>query len=156
MFRKLILLAAACLPLALSCAWAQAQTVEVKDAWIRGTVAGQKATGAFMEITSKAPARLVGVSSPAAGTVEIHGMKMENGVMKMFPVEAVELPAGRAAKLAPGSHHVMFFDLKQPLAVGDRVPLKLTVEFADKRRETLDLSVEVRSLTGQKGHGHGQ
>jgi len=153
MFRKLILLAAACLSLALSCAWAQAQTVEVKDAWIRGTVAGQKATGAFMEITSKAPARLVSVSSPA-GTAEIHGMKMENGVMKMFPVEAVELPAGRAAKLAPGGHHVMFFDLKQPLAAGDRVPLKLTIEFADKRRETVELAVEVRSLTGAGKHAH--
>jgi copper(I)-binding protein len=87
MIRKLKLLAAACVPLALSCAWAQAQTVEVKDAWLRGTVPGQNATGAFMELTSKAEARLVAGASPAAGTVEIHNMKMEGGVMKMFAVE---------------------------------------------------------------------
>jgi len=153
MFRRLHL-PAACALLALNCAWAQAQTVEVKDAWVRGTVAGQKATGAFMDITSKAPARLVGAASPAAGTVEIHDMKMENGVMKMFPVDAVDLPAGRTTRLAPGGHHVMFFDLKQPLKAGDRVPLKLTIELADKRRETIDLSVEVRSLTGAGKHSH--
>ena len=154
MFHKLKLLAAACVPLALSCAGAQAPSVEVKDAWVRGTVAGQKATGAFMEITSKAPARLVAAASPAAGTVEIHDMKMENGVMRMFPVENVELPAGRAAKLAPGGHHLMFFDLKQPLKAGDRVALRLTIELADRRREMIELSVEVRSLTGAGKHAH--
>ena len=58
MFCKLKLLAAACVPLALSCAWAQAQTVEVKDAWVRGTVAGHKATRAVMEITKIGRAHL--------------------------------------------------------------------------------------------------
>lgn len=153
MFRRLHLLAA-CALLALTCACAQAQTVEVKDAWVRGTVAGQKATGAFMEITSKAPARLVAGASPAAGAVEIHNMKMEGGVMKMFAVDGVELPAGRTVKLAPGGYHVMFFDLKQPLKAGDRVPLRLTVEFADKRREAIELSVEVRPLAGAGKHAH--
>ena len=53
------------------CGLACAQSVEVKDAWIRGTVPAQKATGAFMEITGKANVRLVSAESPVAGTVEI-------------------------------------------------------------------------------------
>lgn len=138
-----------------------AQTVTVKDAWIRGTVQGQSATGAFMELTGKSSARLVGAASPAAKVVEVHNMTMEKGVMKMFAVDGIDLPAGKPVRLAPGGYHVMLMELVKPLSAGDRVPLKLTIELPDKRRETLDLSVEVRDVKGQPAksahgghHGH--
>ncbi len=130
-------------------ATAQAQEVSIKDAWIRGTVQGQSATGAFMELTGKSNARLIGAASPVAKVVEVHNMKVENGVMKMFPVDGVELPAGKPVKLAPGGYHVMLMDLQKPLNAGDKVPLKLTFELANKKRETVDLSVEVRDIKGQ-------
>ena len=41
--------------------------VTVKDPWVRATVSAQKATGAFMQITSAQDARLVEASSPVAG-----------------------------------------------------------------------------------------
>jgi copper(I)-binding protein len=63
--------------LSLSSAAALAADVEVKAPWVRGTVSGQQATGAFMEITSKSGAVLVGAASPAAGITEIHEMKMD-------------------------------------------------------------------------------
>ena len=137
-----------------------AQSVEVNEAWVRGTVQGQNATGAFMELTGKSNARLVGAASPVAKTVEVHNMKVENGVMKMFPVDGVDLPAGKPVKLAPGGYHVMLMDLQKPLSAGDKVPLKLTFELANKKRETVDLNVEVRDIKGNakaesKGHhGH--
>lgn len=135
-------------------AGAQAQPVEVKDAWIRGIVGGQKATGAFMNLTSRSPARLVAVSSPAAGVVEIHSMKMDGGVMRMFAVDGIELPANRTVKLAPGGYHVMLMDLKRTLKPGERVPLRLTFELAGTKRETVEVDVEVRSVTGETKHGH--
>jgi len=146
--------AALSLLLILPVANAQEAGIVVKDAWIRGTVQGQKASGAFMSITSRAPARLVAAASPAAGVVEIHNMTMENGVMKMFAVDGVDLPANRTVRLAPGGYHVMFFELKQTLKAGDRVPLKLTFELANKKRETVDLAVEVRDLKGEPKHAH--
>lgn len=133
---------------------AGAQPVEVKDAWMRGTVPAQKATGAFMELTGKSTARLVAAESPVAGKTEIHNMKMENGVMRMFPVEGIDLPAGKPVRLAPGGHHIMLFDLKRTLKAGERVPLKLTFEQADKKLETVELSVEVRTITGERSHAH--
>lgn len=133
----------------------QAQNIIVKDAWIRGTVQGQSATGAFMELTGKSNARLVGAASPAAKNVEVHNMKVENGVMRMFPVQGVDLPAGKPVKLAPGGYHVMLMNLQQSLKAGDKVPLQLTFELADKRRETVDLSVEVRDIRGKPAvHDH--
>jgi len=127
---------------------AYAQSVKVTEAWIRGTVQGQNATGAFMELTSKSNARLVNASSPAAKTVEVHNMKVEGGVMKMYPVDGVDLPAGKTVKLAPGGYHVMLMGLNTPLQAGRSIPLKLTFELADKKRETIELNVEVRDLKG--------
>ena len=131
-----------------------AQSIEVKDAWVRGTVPAQKVTGAFMEITGKSAVRLLRVDSPIAALVEIHNMTMQNGVMKMFPVEGVDVPAGKTVKLAPGGYHVMMMGLKQQVKPGDRVPLTLTFEMPDKKRESLALSVEVRDLAGNRTSAH--
>lgn len=138
----------------LAAAPACAQEVSVKDAWIRGTVQGQSAAGAFMELTGKSNARLVGAASPAAKTVEVHNMKVENGVMKMFPVDGVDLPAGKTVKLAPGGYHVMLMGLQKPLNAGDQVPLRLTFELSNKKRETIEFAVEVRDLKGQPAQPH--
>jgi copper(I)-binding protein len=135
-----------------ACALASAQGFEVKDAWIRGTVPAQKATGAFMEITAKSNARLIGVESRVAETVEIHNMTMQNGVMKMVPVDGIDMTAGKTVRLAPGGYHVMFFGLKEQMKPGARVPLKLTFERDDKKRESLELQVEVRDIRGQRTH----
>ena len=137
--------------IALTLAWgAQAQSIEVKDAWVRGTVPAQKGTGAFMEITGKSAVRLIGAASPVAGTVEIHNMTMTNGVMKMFQVDGIDVPAGKTIKLAPGGYHVMIMGLKQQMKPGDKVPLDLLIETADKKRETVSLQVEVRDIAGNR------
>ena len=133
---------------------AHAQSVEVKEAWVRGTVAAQKGTGAFMEITAKSTVRLLSVESPMATSVEIHNMTMQNGVMKMFPVDGIDIPAGKTVKLASGGYHVMMMGLKQQMKPGERVALKLTFELADKKRESLELSAEVRDITGERHNAH--
>jgi periplasmic copper chaperone A len=128
---------------------AQAQ-VEVKDPWVRGMVPAQKATGAFMRITSAAPAKLVGASSPAAGVVEIHRSTMEGGVMRMRPVEAIELPAGQAVELRPGGYHVMMMQVPKPLQEGETVPITLVFETADGKRESVTIEAPVKALAA--GH----
>lgn len=126
---------------------AMSSDVDVKAVWVRGTVAGQKATGAFMEVTSTSGATLVSVSSPVAGVTEIHEMKIADGVMQMRAIHRLELPAGKPVKLAPGGYHVMLLDLKQSLKAGESVPLILTVEGKDKKIETIKVKGEVRDLT---------
>ena len=132
---------------------AQAQTT-VKDAWVRGTVAGQKATGMFAQISSAGGGRLVAVSSPAAGVVEIHEMAMDGNVMKMRAVPALDLPAGKAVDLKPGGYHVMLMDLKQPLKAGDTVPVTLVVEGADKKRESVEVKATVKALADSQDKKH--
>jgi len=131
--------------LALLAQAALAQTT-VKDPWVRSTVAEQKATGAFMQITSASGGRLVSASSPAAGVVEIHEMAMDGNTMRMRAVPALDLPAGKAVELKPGGYHVMLMDLKAPLAAGASIDLNLVVEGKDGKRETLALKAPVRAL----------
>ena len=130
--------------------WAQ---TTVKDAWVRGTVAQQKASGAFMQITSTSGGKLLEVSSPVAGVAEIHEMAMQGDMMRMRAVPALELPAGKAVELKPGGYHLMLMDLKQQLKAGDSVPLTLVVEGKDGKRETLNIKAAVRAL-GDSAHKH--
>jgi copper(I)-binding protein len=139
---------------ALIAASAQAQTT-VTDPWVRGTVAQQKATGLFVQLTSAQGGKLVSGSSPVAGVVEIHEMAMVNDVMKMRQVPSLDLPAGKTVALKPGGYHVMLMNLKQALPAGSTVPVTLVVEGADGKRETLNLQAPVRALgAAPMKHGH--
>lgn len=130
-----------------------AQTT-VTDPWVRGTVAQQKATGMFAQITSAQGGRLLSASSPAAGVVEIHEMKMDGSVMRMRAVTELALPVGQAVALKPGGYHLMLMDLKQQLKAGDTVPVTLVVEGADQKRETIEVKAAVRALAAAPAHEH--
>jgi copper(I)-binding protein len=129
---------------------AQAQ-VTVSGAWVRGTVQGQTATGAYMQLRSADGATLVGADSSAASIVEIHEMRMEGNTMRMRGVEQLELPAGRTVELKPGGYHVMLMDLKAPLKKGDTVPIKLKVRSKSGQTQDVEVKAEVRELTAPAG-----
>ena len=133
--------------------------VTVKDAWVRATVAQQKATGAFMQLQSAQEARLVAAQSPVAGVVEVHEMAMDGGVMKMRAVPSLALPAGKAVELKPGGYHVMLMDLKAQVKDGDTVPVTLVVEGKDGKRQNIEVKAVARAMAqpAQKHeHGHGK
>lgn len=148
--RNLIRSAAAGALLALTAA-AWAQTVRIDEPWVRGTVAQQKATGAFMRLTAPEPMRLVAGESPVAGVVEIHEMAMDGDVMRMRAIPGLALPAGRPVELKPGGYHVMLMDLKRPLAGGETVPLTLVFENAAGQRVRQELQAKVMALGAQPG-----
>ena len=127
---------------------ASAQTT-VKDPWVRGTVAQQKATGMFAQVTSASGGRIVAASSPVAGVVEIHEMAMEGSVMKMRAIAGLDLPPGKAVELKPGGYHVMLMDLKQQLKPGETVPVTLVVEGKDGKRENVEVKAPVRELASR-------
>jgi copper(I)-binding protein len=127
--------------------------VSVNDAWGKATAPGQNNGLIQFSIVSKKEAKLVSISSPVAGTVEIHSMVHEDGMMKMRPVEFILLPAEKSVDLRKTGNHVMLLNLKQPLKVGDNIPLILTIEFPDKHRATLEAKAAIKPQgTGQDMH----
>jgi len=122
------------------------EAVDVQNGWARATVKGQMATGAFMTLTAKAGAKLVGATSPVAGVAQVHEMKMDAGVMKMNEVKGgLELPAGKAVELKPGGYHVMLMDLKEPLVKGSTVPV--TLIFKDAKGAEIKQEVKLPVAT---------
>ena len=121
-----------------------AQNVDVKDAWVRTSVQGQKATGAFMKITAKEGGTLVGVATPVAGVAEVHEMKMDGDVMRMRALpNGLALPAGKTVALTPGGYHVMLMDLKATLPKDSTVPLTLVFKDAKGVESRVELKVPV-------------
>ena len=122
------------------------ESVTTGNAWVRATVPGQSVAGAYLDITTAAPAALVAVASSVAGKAELHTMSMDGGVMKMRPLAEIELPASRTVSLKPGGNHIMLIDIKRELKVGERVPLKLTVRDSHGASSTLNVDAEVRAV----------
>jgi periplasmic copper chaperone A len=114
----------------------------ISQAWTRATPNGAKIGGGYLTIENKgsAPDKLIGVSGDIAGKIEVHEMAMNNGVMKMRPLDkGLAIEPGKTVKLAPGGYHLMIMDLKSPLKQGDHVPLTLEFEKAGKVQVTLDV-----------------
>lgn len=132
---------------ALSSAAVQAAEVKagdlvISEAWSRATPGGAKVAGGFLTIENKGSAadRLVAFSADVAGEASIHEMSMDNGVMKMRPLEkGLPIEPGKTVKLAPGGFHLMLEELKSPLKQGDHIPVTLQFEKAGKVQVTLDV-----------------
>lgn len=122
-----------------------AQT-QVEGAWVRATVPGQQATGAFMTITASSDSKLLSAQSPVAKIVQVHQSTIKNDVMRMQPVEFVALPAGKAVILDPHSYHIMLIDLMKQVKEGDQVLVNLTVENAKGEKESIKVEATARAL----------
>jgi hypothetical protein len=131
--------------------------VKIENPWVRATVPGQKATGAFMKITVDQKMQLVAVNSDVAGFAEIHEMKIDKDIMKMGPVSAIDLPANTSFDLRPGGYHVMLQDLKETLNQQKFVSLTLTFKNArgDLIKQQINAPVLFNNpMPGAGEHGH--
>lgn len=127
----------------------------VKDAWVRTTVAEQKVTGAFMQITSDKAVKLVGANSTVAEALEIHEMSMQGDVMKMRQVNEVVIDAGKSVELKPGSYHIMLMNLKKPVQAGSTVNLNLEFQDDAGKKQIVKVKAEARAAMKQDaGHAH--
>ncbi|MGC2047111.1 MAG: copper chaperone PCu(A)C [Gallionella sp.] len=124
--------------------------IQVEGAWSRATAPGQDAASVDLSITSKQSARLLGVSSTASRTVEMHSMTHENGMMKMREVKEIKLPAGRRINLGESGYHLMLIGLKAPLKAGEKIPLTLTIKLTNNRTVKVEAKAEVKPLTATK------
>jgi copper(I)-binding protein len=120
------------------------------------TPGGRLISAAYMTIHNGGSQadRLVSVSTPLAGRVEIHrSIRGDDGTMRMeLQSGGLPLPAGQLTTLEPGGLHIMLFDLSRPLADGDELPL--TLEFERAGRVNVVAMVERRSTAPSGGAHH--
>lgn len=118
-----------------------ADSISVADPYVRAVPPGQPVSAAFMGLKNgdAADHALVRAESPSAGVVELHTHVHEGGMMKMRPVEKIDIKAGGETALQPGGFHIMLIDLKQTLEPDAVVPL--TLIFEDGSTKTMDAPV---------------
>ena len=122
---------------------AAATKIQAVDAWARAGAAEMGNGAAYMILRNSGDTadRLVKAESDVAGAVELHKSSMEGGMMKMAPVENIEVPAKSQAELKPGGLHVMLIGLKRDLKAGEKIKLKLQFEKAGAQ----EVEAEVRN-----------
>ena len=126
----------------------KAGALSIQAPWARATPNGAKVAGGYLSITNTGtePDKLTGATLDRATRGEVHTMSMEGGVMKMAPVESgLVIKPGETVTLKPGGYHLMFTDLKQPLAKGDRVNGTLNFEKAG----TVPVAFAVEGIAAQ-------
>jgi copper(I)-binding protein len=108
--------------------------------------------GVFLTIrnTGNSADRLLSASSPLPSAAELHTTVRDGDVMRMQPVQAIEVPAGGSVTLRPGGLHLMLVGLSAPMRVGEAVPVTLTFEHAGAI--TVQVPVQPAGAAGPQAH----
>ena len=138
--------ALATLTLLASVAVAQPPPLVARNAWVRA-IPGADTAAAYLTLrnVSSNPVTVLGVESPLAGHAMIHETTVQGGQSRMRPHEQLVVAPGMTVKFEPGGLHVMLHDLKQPLSVGQIVPLVITLAGGG----TLQVTAAVRPLSAE-------
>lgn len=107
-------------------------TLVIRNIWARAASQADALSAVYMIIENRGdqPDRLLHAHCDVAGTVELHESKMEGGVMKMRPVDGIDIPAHSTVELKPGGLHVMLIGLTRDLNAGDTIEVELHFEHA--------------------------
>lgn len=138
-----------------------AKSVTVEGAFARATIGGGRVGAAYFTIRNSVGGkdRLVGVSTEIAKRAELHTHLHQNGVMKMRPIDGVDVPAGGMVALKPGGDHVMLTGLSGPLKEGSHFPIVLTFEKAGEISVMATVggigANKADHVEHKKKHGHG-
>lgn len=123
---------------------AAAQGLQISNAWVRLPPPGAEVAAAYLTLVAQRNTSLVKVETPAAGSVQLHSMKMKNGVMEMRELPKIDLPAGKPISLKPGDVHLMLFEIKPPLKEGDALAFAFFLKDASGKTEKAQAMIPVR------------
>ena len=101
----------------------------------------------YFTIRSDRADRIVSISSPDAGSIEIHASVTEGGNVSMQKLDGVDLPAGKTVKFESGGMHLMVFS---PRMSGQALTFPITIELQSGATPT----TRFRVITGSAEH-HG-
>jgi periplasmic copper chaperone A len=130
----------------LSSAWAGPYDPIASKAWVGESVPGQTNATLQINLTTVKAVTLLSISSSLAESVQIQSLLPSKGAMKVKVMSNLPLPEHRTTTFPIQGIFLMMTGIKQPLKIGDRVPVTLTFAFADKQIKTVSTEAEVRKM----------
>jgi hypothetical protein len=128
---------------------AEAGDLVIAKPWARVATLTTSVVGGYFTIANRGSEgdRLLSAASPAAGTVEIHAIKVVGPEIRVQPLpDGLAIPAGTTFELRPRGYHLQLSGLAQIPAVGTDLPVTLVFERAG--RVDLKLRVADSGLVG--------
>ena len=115
--------------------------LEFSDAWIKNLPPSIPVRAGYMTIHNPGPGALsvVSVRSEAFSSVEIHRSFMQDGMMRMEPVDKLEIQVEASVKLEPGGLHLMMMMPHEPTSPGDEIVI--FVKLDDGSEQGLKMTV---------------
>ena len=127
--------------------------LEIDHSYIRATT-GINVSAGFMTIENEGDQsdKLLSVTDVSfAKQVEIHETTMDNNVMKMRPLnQGLTIPAKSKVQLKPGSYHIMFMGLTEPIVKNKKY--KASLNFEQSGSITIEFSAEEAKGHYQEKH----
>jgi periplasmic copper chaperone A len=135
----------------------RAGDIHIVHPYATPSVAGTSNAAAYiatLENTGTRADRLLRISTPLAGRVELHHMNVDaEGVMRMRKVDDAVLEPATPIKMRPGQGwHFMMTELKQPLIEGQTFPL--TMEFERGGRVDVKVVIQVPKARAAEPAAH--
>tara|TARA_Y100001949_G_scaffold99714_1_gene84094 strand:- start:163 stop:735 length:573 start_codon:yes stop_codon:yes gene_type:complete len=108
------------------------QKIHVHGAWVRAVPAVSHISAAYFTLINHGEQedQLLSVETELAKVVEMHNVKKTDGMMSMFPVPFIPVPARGEQNLKPGSYHIMLINLNQTPRIGEEYKLLLHFKHA--------------------------
>ena len=124
----------------------------IQDGWVRAVedVSGGTAAYFILHNGTESDRSLIAVEAEIADRAELHESRLEDGLLRMRPVDNIPVASNSSVELAPGGYHVMLLDLRQPLSAGDSVEIILHLDDGTILNEKL----HVQSGAGDHSHHH--
>lgn len=106
-----------------------------EGAWARASIGRSTVSAVYLVVANRGETadRLLGAETKRAAHTMIHRSVVEDGIMKMRPVGAIEIPSGESVRLEPGGLHVMLTGVSPPLETGESISVTLLFEQAGRR-----------------------
>ena len=108
-----------------------ADEITVSKAIIKMPRPGVDVTAGFATVEATSDLKVIEVSNKNFKKIELHSMKMANGVMEMRKLTEPKLSPNSPLVLSPGNDHLMLFGIKKKLEPGEK--LDLTFVFKDDK-----------------------
>jgi copper(I)-binding protein len=122
--------------------------LQIVKPWARSSSSQPDIAGGYMTVDNEGETdRLVSATSPAAGSIEIHAIRVKGPVLEMRKLESgLVIPPANQQILKPRGYHLFMTGLTSPLSVGGKLPVTLVFEKAGS--VTVDFAAEAPGPVG--------